>query len=118
MINFYKDSNTRGLAILATILCVLFIICAVWFIYMGTPAKTSNVKNNFYALATVVYAVDEVEDVVTCEDYSGNLWDFYGVENWKIGDNVNLLMNDCGTTEIYDDEICGISSADWIFSKG
>ena len=114
MINFYKDSNTRGFAILATILLVIFITCAVWFICMGKPAEA---KPNYYALATIVTATDRAEDAVICEDCMGNVWAFYGAEDWQVGDNANLLMHDNGTKSTYDDVICGATYANWILTK-
>ena len=60
---------------------------------------------NTYANLTTVVELDRDADVVTCEDYNGNLWEFYGVEDWEIGDLCNLVMFDCGTAEITDDVI-------------
>ena len=114
MTNFYKDSNTRGFAILATVLLVIFIACCVWFICMGKPA---DVKPSYYALATGVTAIDSTEDAVICEDSTGNVWAFYGVEDWQVGDNANLLMHDNGTKNIYDDVICGTTYANWVLTK-
>ena len=58
-----------------------------------------------YALTTKVVELDHENDVVVCEDFNGNLWEFYGCEDWQINDVASLLMNDNGTPTIYDDEI-------------
>ena len=58
-----------------------------------------------YALSAQVVECDASTDTVVCEDYTGNLWEFDGVDDWEVGDYVALLMNDCGTSSIYDDEI-------------
>lgn len=113
MTNFYKDSNTHGLAILATVLLAIFIGCCVWFICIGKPATA---KPSYYALATVVTAIDSTEDAVICEDSTGNVWAFYGIEDWQVGNNANLLMHDNGTKSIYDDVICGATYANWDLS--
>lgn len=68
------------------------------------PAKM-NPSTTQYALTTKVVALDEENDVVTCRDFNGNLWEFYGCEDWAIGDIASLLMNDSTTANIYDDEI-------------
>ena len=60
---------------------------------------------NTYANLTTVVELDRDADVVTCEDYNGNLWEFYGCEDWEIGDHCNLVMFDCGTAEVADDVI-------------
>lgn len=58
-----------------------------------------------YALTTQVVQVDYENDLVVCQDFNGNLWEFSGCEDWMYGDIASLVMNDCGTPEIYDDEI-------------
>jgi len=58
-----------------------------------------------YALTTEVVELDRENDIVVCEDFNGNLWEFYGCEDWQIDDIASLLMNDNGTPTIYDDEI-------------
>lgn len=58
-----------------------------------------------YALTTKVVELDRENDVVVCEDFNGNLWEFYGCEDWQIDDIASLLMDDNGTPTIYDDEI-------------
>ena len=60
---------------------------------------------NEYALTTQVVQVDYENDVVVCQDFNGNLWEFEGTEDWMYGDIASLVMNDMGTPEIYDDEI-------------
>lgn len=59
----------------------------------------------YYPLTTRVVEVDEEADLVTCEDFNGNLWKFEGCEDWQNGDICSLLMNSKGTEKIFDDEI-------------
>ena len=68
------------------------------------PAKM-NPPTKQYALTTKVVALDEENDLVTCKDFNGNLWKFYGCEDWAIDDIASLLMSDEGTEKIYDDTI-------------
>ncbi len=44
-------------------------------------------------------------DVVTVETCTGNLFEFYGSEDWMIGDCVSMILNSCGTPTVEDDEI-------------
>ena len=60
---------------------------------------------NEYALTTQVVQVDYENDVVVCQDFNGNLWEFEGTEDWMYGDIASFVMNDMGTPSIYDDEI-------------
>ena len=61
--------------------------------------------DNLYPKTAKVYAIDRDSDIVTVIDSVGFLWEFYGVEDWEIGDLVSLLMFDNGTESIFDDEI-------------
>jgi hypothetical protein len=67
----------------------------------GTAAKLEEI----YPLTTVVVDVDTETDVVTVQDFNGNLWTFYGVEDWIEGDICSLTMYKSGTEIIYDDQI-------------
>lgn len=73
----------------------------------GTQQKKSSdeVAKSYYALTTVVEKVDRKKDIVTCMDFNGNLWEFYGTEDWQKDDIASLLMYDNGTPDIYDDII-------------
>lgn len=101
----------------AILIFVFFcIVClAAYWIITGAPAQAT--EHDYYALATKIVEINEWEDVVTCKDCNGNLWQFYGVEDWEVGDNANLLMDKCGTAEIFDDVICGTSYARWKLMK-
>ena len=70
----------------------------------STETET-KVEETLYALTTKVVMIDRITDVVWCKDYNGNIWEFYGCEDWAIGDIASLLMNDKGTKKIADDEI-------------
>lgn len=62
-------------------------------------------KEELYALTTEVIKIDRENDVVTCEDFNGYLWQFEGCEDWQEGDICSLLMNDKATEKVFDDEI-------------
>lgn len=72
---------------------------------MSLYAKANELTNHLYALTTCVVTVDQITDTVTVEDSNGNLWDFFGCEDWTVGDICSMVMDDNGTTEIYDDII-------------
>ena len=116
MTNFFKDTNTKPLAIAALVCLVLLAAFIVWFIAMGTPAHAVETRE-YYALTTEVVEIDRAADIVTCEDSNGNLWEFYGVEDWEIGDCASLLMDTCGTATIYDDAICGTTYGQWALTR-
>ena len=85
------------------VLVVLFgILCMVT---LETTVKHTTQDKVTYERQMVVVSIDYQNDVVTLEDITGNLWDWYGVANWKIGDECVVTMNNHKTESIYDDEI-------------
>ena len=58
-----------------------------------------------YALTTQVVEIDEENDAVVVEDFNGNLWEFYGIEDWQVGDCASLIMNSRDTVSVEDDRI-------------
>lgn len=67
------------------------------------PAFTTEHKQ--YPMTAVVVDTDYAADVVVIEDCNGYLWEFYGVEDWEIGDVCTCIMDDNGTEKIFDDVI-------------
>ena len=74
---------------------------------LRSTKTTTKVEETVYALTTKVVMIDYSTDIVWCKDYKGNIWEFYGCEDWAIDDIASLLMNDKGTEKIEDDEIIG-----------
>lgn len=90
------------------IIAIIFVIISIAMLFTAcktvTTEETTDIRID-YTLSTKVFELDEENDVVTVEDENGNLWDFYGCEDWLINDNCILLMNNNNTSNIYDDII-------------
>lgn len=73
----------------------------------AVPTDTTQNTNteNLYPVSAIVTEINEKDDIVTVEDTSGNLWDFYGVEDWTVGDGCAMIMDDNGTENVEDDRI-------------
>lgn len=69
-----------------------------------SESDTVNVSD-LYPRYTIVTAIDYESDLVTVCDGTGNLWQFYGAEDWQIDDICICIMRGNSTPEIYDDEI-------------
>lgn len=112
-----KNSMKNVITAIAIVLVLsaLFSVIAFAIVHGDKPKDIgTNLTNGwYYALATKIVETNRETNVVTCEDCNGNLWEFYGVEDWEVGDNANLLMNSKGTAKIEDDEICGVTYASW-----
>lgn len=52
-------------------------------------------------------------DVVTVETCTGNIFEFYGAEDWSIGDCVSMIMDSCGTQMVTDDIIIDAYYSAW-----
>ena len=87
------------------VLVHIFVLIAIIFCSCGEKPAPEKNSSEMYSLNTVVNEVNETDDTVICADCNGNLWEFYGVENWQKGDFATMIMDTCGTATIYDDEI-------------
>lgn len=94
------------------IVTVIILICALFFV-----AALRQPVPETYAITGRVMAISAGTDTVVVEDYSGNLWAFYGSEDWREGDCVSLIMSDKATEEIYDDEILSVRYSGWTLGR-
>lgn len=68
----------------------------------GTPVK----EHNTYVRTMEVTQLDYTQDIVTCTDAVGYVWEFYGCEDYAEGDLVACKMDTMGTEDtILDDAI-------------
>ena len=107
-------------ALLIIVLVFALIALSIFIVTHGQRPKDigENLTNGwYYALTTCVVEVDRDNDIVTCEDSNGNLWEFYGCEDWQEGDCASLLMNSKGTPSIYDDAIEGAHYSAWTLTR-
>lgn len=58
-----------------------------------------------YSLDVIIIEVNTDSDVVSVEDATGNIWEFYGIDNWSVDDTCTLIMFNHFTEKIFDDII-------------
>ena len=88
---------------LRVVTCAVLILCAC---STKAEAKTEMVAvDNLYIMETRVIDFEESNDLVVVEMETGHMYTFYGIEDWELGDKCVLIMNNCGTDNIKDDEI-------------
>ena len=81
---------------------VALLLCAC----NSTEVQAKTIKiDRLYIMETVVYEFSHETDEVVVETETGNLYAFYGIEDWELGDRCVLVMDDMGTESIKDDEI-------------
>ena len=61
-----------------------------------------------YPLTGKIVDFNYEEDLVLFVDGGGMLWEFYGIEDYQIGDFVSCIVWDVGTQKIFDDEILDV----------
>lgn len=68
----------------------------------GTPVE----EHSMYVRTMEVTQLDYTQDIVTCTDAVGYVWEFYGCEDYAEGDLVACMMDTMGTEDtILDDAI-------------
>lgn len=67
----------------------------------------SGLKNpaTIYPATMVITSVDYETDTVSATTATGFIFEFYGTEDWYVGDLAGMIMDDNGTPEIMDDKI-------------
>ncbi len=68
---------------------------------------------HLYAKSGVVVSVNVYEDVVRFVDTRGAKWEFYGVEDWQVGDRLCAIFDDAGTLSPYDDAVIRATYEAW-----
>lgn len=58
-----------------------------------------------YPKTMQITGMDRETDIVTCTDSVGFQWEFYGCEDYYVGDYVSAIMYDNNTQNVFDDEI-------------
>ena len=79
----------------------VLIITTIVFMILVKILKPES--ENRYPETGVV--VEICNDTVSVETSTGNLFEFYGSEDWFVGDCVSMIMDSCGTANIEDDVI-------------
>ena len=81
---------------------------------VGLPLNQESVAiAHLYAKSGVVVSVNVYEDVVRFVDTRGAEWEFYGVEDWQVGDRLCAIFDDAGTLNPYDDAVIRATYEAW-----
>lgn len=98
------DTIIRVVLIIA-IICAIALSCATAPLDIHARAYSDT---NLYPTCGVVIEVDESKDTVAFMEANGNIWEFTETEDWMVGDIVAVIMNDMGTSSVYDDTIVSV----------
>lgn len=84
---------------------LVFILALLIAKAQAPVVQPEKCPENLYPLSGIVTETDYNSDTVTITDCAGMTWQFYGVEDWAVGDIAACIMDDNGTELIFDDEI-------------
>lgn len=85
---------------------MMFLTLASVALPIRLAAKANTIPcTKQYPETGIVTVINLENDFVEFETYSGNVFSFYGCDNWHVGDVVSAIMNDNGTDAITDDEV-------------
>lgn len=112
-----KERKTMGIN-KCKVIKSLFVVAVIVVLFFAAPTHSAaiasaSVKGAMYAMTAKVVEVNEAADLVTVVDSTGNLWAFYGCEDWQVNDCASLVMYDAGTQSIYDDEVINARYNAW-----
>lgn len=68
---------------------------------------------HLYAKSGVVVSVNVYEDTVCFVDTRGAKWEFYGIEDWQVGDRLCAIFDSAGTLDPYDDAVIRATYEAW-----
>lgn len=79
----------------------MVVVCLVVYLV----GMTGNISGSLYPRTAFISELDYEKDIVTVTDCVGYDWQFYGCEDWEIGDMVSMIMSDNGTPNNIKDDI-------------
>lgn len=69
---------------------------------------------DIYPETAIVQEANTETDIVTVETFNGNLFQFYGVEDYQAGDIVSMIMDSNKTEAVNDDIILSVKYSGYI----
>ena len=91
---------------------IAILLVGLTIITMAVSANASAVHfvadYEEYSTVMKVTDIDLDNDIVYVENWNGNVYSFYGVEDWFVGDYCSLVMGNNYTADITDDTIISI----------
>lgn len=90
--------------------CVVigFIIAVLTTASLIRQVTSPTANNTRYITQAEVISTDATSDTVQIEDTHGEVWEFFGAEDFQKGNSVVVLMDNQKTSTIYDNEILSV----------
>lgn len=94
--NRLKDAS---LILVSDILAITGTFALCYGIFEG------KLDNEYYAETGIVTQVSTTSDLVVFQTQNGNLFSFYGADDYEVNDMVSVIMDSNGTDEVKDDRV-------------
>ena len=77
---------------------------------LATPVSETSIYPQTFIVTEVCYE----DDIEVLEDFTGNIWECAGCEDWAKGDIASAIMSNNGTDEMYDDVILSLKYSGYV----
>lgn len=109
----------KKILVLILIVCVFFSLAFFltfnFFDCLENQKPTLIIRKNVYPASMIVTEIDYENDLVTITDFCGQMYSFYGCDDWAINDICAVIMDNYGTPDnIQDDIILQVKYCGWI----
>jgi len=94
--------------IINTFVVIAFIMAVIITVSLIHPVTSPTDNNTHYVTQAKIIGIDTTADTVQIEDSHGEIWEFFGAENFQKGNSVIMLMDDQSTSSVYDDTILSV----------
>jgi hypothetical protein len=101
-----KDKTFYTIINICAVIALIMIAIVTASLTHHITSCTTN--DTTYTMQAKVIDVDTVSDTVQIEDSHGEVWEFFGTENFQKGNSVIVLMDDQSTSSVYDDTILSV----------
>ena len=94
--------------IINTCIVIGFIIAVLTAVSLIHQVTSPTANDTRYITQAKVISADTTTDTVQIEDTHGEVWEFFGVNDFQESDSVIVLMDNQKTSTKYDDEILSV----------
>ena len=92
LITKVKENTINQKGTMMKKLCVMMILFMLMLSSVCCADKYDDELTEFYPRLVLISDVNVNDDVVTCIGIDGNIWQFYGADNYAVGDVCILMM--------------------------
>lgn len=91
-------------------ICAVIAIIMIIIVIASLVHQVSFVNDTHYLIEAKVIGIDTTTNTVQIEDTHGEIWEFFGINDFQENDSVIVLMDNQKTSTPYDDEILSVRS--------